>query len=140
MYVCLFAFVHLVAISPLAPGHYHPEHCKLDSSPAYSFGLKTLPMPPIPGMYRILLSCTYIILRLAGAGYAILCRELKMRECLNRNRSVPMFFSRRIKLDFVCVLCISCLCFVHTHDSSSHILGALAYAYIHSRIPVYTRT
>lgn len=38
----------------IAPGHYHPEQCKLDSSPAYSFGLKTLPMPPIPGR------CSYL--------------------------------------------------------------------------------
>lgn len=55
---------HLVGISPrLAPGHYHPEQCKLDSSPAYSFGLKTLPIPSLPGMYFYFLYMIFYMLR-----------------------------------------------------------------------------
>jgi len=45
-FVCFPPFTHL------APGHYHPEQCKLDSSPAYSFGLKTVPTASLPGRWN----------------------------------------------------------------------------------------
>lgn len=43
--VCVCVYLFFIFNILKAPGHYRPENCKIDNSPAFTFGLKVAPKP-----------------------------------------------------------------------------------------------